>query len=89
MRQQRRATRGEYGHIILMRRMGKKQLVIRISDTLWEELNRMANDEFRSLNAQIEYILTCAVRNKRTKVRVIAEELVEALSAEGVDAKRV
>lgn len=72
-----------------MRRMGKKQLVIRISDTLWEELNRMANDEFRSLNAQIEYILTCAVRNKRTKVRVIAEELVEALSAEGVDAKRV
>ncbi len=69
--------------------MGKKQLVIRISDTLWEELNRMANDEFRSLNAQIEYILTCAVRNKRTKVRVIAEELVEALSAEGVDAKRV
>ena len=72
-----------------MRRMGKKQLVIRISDTLWEELNRMANDEFRSLNAQIEYILTCAVRNKRTKVRVIAEELVETLSAEGVDAKRV
>ena len=72
-----------------MRRMGKKQLVIRISDTLWEELNRMANDEFRSLNAQIEYILTCAVRNKRTKVRVIAEELVEALSAEGVDAKSV
>lgn len=72
-----------------MRRMGKKQLVIRISDTLWEDLNRMANDEFRSLNAQIEYILTCAVRNKRTKVRVIAEELVEALSAEGVDAKRV
>ena len=69
--------------------MGKKQLVIRISDTLWEELNRMANDEFRSLNAQIEYILTCAVRNKRTKVRVIAEELVEALSADGVDAKRV
>lgn len=69
--------------------MGKKQLVIRISDTLWEELNRMANDEFRSLNAQIEYILTCAVRNKRTKVKVIAEELVEALSAEGVDAKRV
>ncbi len=69
--------------------MGKKQLVIRISDTLWEELNRMANDEFRSVNAQIEYILTCAVRNKRTKVRVIAEELVEALSAEGVDAKRV
>lgn len=69
--------------------MGKKQLVIRISDTLWEELNRMANDEFRSVNAQIEYILTCAVRNKRTKVRVIAEELVETLSAEGVDAKRV
>lgn len=64
--------------------MEKKQMVLRISPTLWEELNKMAEEEYRSLNAQIEYILTKAVRNRKTKLRVVAEELVDALSfAEG------
>lgn len=57
----------------------KKQLVVRISHALWEELNKMAADDFRSLNSEIEYILTTAVRNKNTKAKVLAEELAEAL----------
>ena len=57
----------------------KKQLVVRISPALWEELNKMAADDFRSLNSEIEYILTTAVRNKNSKAKVLAEELVEAL----------
>lgn len=57
----------------------KKQLVLRISPALWEELNKMAADDFRSLNSEIEYILTSAVRNKNSKAKVLAEELVEAL----------
>lgn len=57
----------------------KKQLVLRISPALWEELNKMAADDFRSLNSEIEYILTTAVRNKNTKAKVLAEELAEAL----------
>ena len=52
----------------------KKQLILRISPTLWEELNKMAADDFRSLNSEIEYILTTAVRNKNTKAKVLAEE---------------
>ncbi len=60
----------------------KKQLVLRISPVLWEELNKMAADDFRSLNSEIEYILTSAVRNKNSKAKVLAEELVECLSLE-------
>ena len=60
----------------------KKQLILRISPTLWEELNKMAADDFRSLNSEIEYKLTTAVRNKNTKAKVLAEELVECLSTQ-------
>lgn len=42
--------------------MEKKQLILRISPALWEALDRMAKDEFRSLNGQIEYLLTRAVQ---------------------------
>lgn len=66
----------------------KKQLILRISPTLWEELNKMAADDFRSLNSEIEYILTTAVRNKNTKAKVLAEELVSVLSFCG-EAKKV
>lgn len=62
--------------------MTKKQLVLRISPALWEELNKMAADDFRSLNSEIEYILTSAVRNKNSKAKVLAEELVECLSTQ-------
>lgn len=55
-------------------------MVLRISPALWEELNKMAAEEYRSLNAEIEYLLTKAVRNRRTKLRIVAEELVDALS---------
>lgn len=60
--------------------MEKKQMILRISPALWEELNKMAEEEYRSLNSEIEYILTKAVRNRKTKLRVVAEELVDALS---------
>ena len=55
-------------------------MILRISPALWEELNKMAEEESRSLNSEIEYILTKAVRNRKTKLRVVAEELVDALS---------
>lgn len=64
--------------------MEKKQLILRIPYPLWEELNKMAEDEYRSLNAQIEYILTKAVRNNKTKATVVAEELIDAMTARGL-----
>ena len=43
---------------------GRKQLLLRISAPLWENLTRWAEDEFRSVNGQIEYILSEAVKKR-------------------------
>ena len=45
----------------------KKQVPLRISESLWQELTRWSEDEFRSINGQIEYLLTEALRNRRGK----------------------
>lgn len=42
----------------------KKAILLRISPELWEHLNRWAQDELRSVNAQIEYVLREAVRKR-------------------------
>ena len=47
----------------------KKQLLLRLSPTLWEEISRWAEDDFRSVNGQIEFLLTEAVK-KRRKVKI-------------------
>jgi hypothetical protein len=46
----------------------RKKFLLRISPELWEDLNEWAEDELRSVNSQIEYILRQAVvRRKRQK----------------------
>ena len=53
--------------------MEKKSFLLRISPRLWEELNRWAADELRSVNGQMEYVLRQAVeehrRGKRTRTK--------------------
>lgn len=44
----------------------KKAIPLRISYEMWEEINKWAEEEFRSVNGQIEYILREAI-NKRKK----------------------
>jgi hypothetical protein len=45
----------------------KKQLLLRLSPSLWKELAAWAEDDFRSINGQIEYLLTeCVKRRKKT-----------------------
>jgi len=43
----------------------RKQILLRLSPTLWRELASWAEDDFRSINGQIEYLLTEAVRQRR------------------------
>ena len=43
----------------------KKQVPLRLSKSLYDELARWAEDDFRSINGQIEYLLTEAVRRRR------------------------
>lgn len=46
----------------------KKQLLLRLSPSLWKELAVWAEDDFRSINGQIEYLLTeCVRQRKKTK----------------------
>jgi hypothetical protein len=49
----------------------RKKFLLRISPSLWEELNRWAAREFRSVNGQIEFLLQKAVdeRQKGTAKR--------------------
>ena len=42
----------------------RKAFVLRIPQDLWEELQRLAAQELRSVNAQIEYLLREAVRRR-------------------------
>ena len=49
------------------REKAKKQVLLRLSPSLWNEIASWAEDDFRSINAQIEYILTTAVRNRKKR----------------------
>lgn len=44
--------------------MARKTLILRINEDVWEELRRMAAQELRSVNAQIEYLLREAVSKR-------------------------
>ena len=43
----------------------KKQIVLRLSPSLWDEIAVWAEEDFRSINSQIEYLLTAAVRGRK------------------------
>jgi len=47
----------------------KKAFVLRISAETLKELERWAQEEFRSVNGQIEYILHDALRKRKRPVR--------------------
>ncbi|MBM4116130.1 hypothetical protein FJ251_00030 [bacterium] len=43
----------------------RKNFLLRIPEPLWEDLQRWAADELRSVNAQIEFLLQRAVAERR------------------------
>jgi hypothetical protein len=45
----------------------KKQLLLRLSPDLWESINRWSQEDFRSVNGQIEFLLSEAVKKKYGK----------------------
>ncbi|ROH99680.1 Arc family DNA binding domain-containing protein [Chryseobacterium daecheongense] len=46
---------------------GKKSFVIRIDESTYKLLEKWANDEFRSVNGQIEYLLHQSLINSGRK----------------------
>ena len=47
----------------------KRQIALRISPTLYEELIKWAEDDFRSINGQIEFLLSESVKKRRKIIK--------------------
>ena len=43
---------------------GKKQIPLRLSTSLYDKIAAWAEDDFRSVNGQIEYLLTECVKKR-------------------------
>ena len=43
----------------------RKQIVLRLAPSLWQEIASWAEQDFRSINSQIEYLLTECVKNRK------------------------
>ncbi len=52
----------------------KKQILLRLSPTLYEQLVKYAEEDFRSINGQIEYLLTESVKKKYGNKKGISQE---------------
>ena len=45
----------------------KKQVLLRLAPSLWEDLVVWADEEYRSINGQIEFLLMECVRKRKNK----------------------
>jgi len=43
----------------------RKQVLLRLSPTLWNQIAAWAEEDFRSINGQIEYLLSEAVKDRK------------------------
>lgn len=48
---------------------GKKSFLLRVDPAVWEEIERLASQELRSTNAQVEYLLREALQRRGRKPR--------------------
>ena len=54
---------------------GKKQILLRVSPALWKDLAAWAEDDFRSVNGQIEYLLTECVRQRKKNGKYVSDQI--------------
>lgn len=45
----------------------KKQMILRLSPGLWNEIAVWAEDDFRSINGQVEYLLSECVKERKKR----------------------
>lgn len=50
---------------------GKKQFPLRVDPALWAEVERLAAEELRSVNAQVEYLLREALQRRGRRVKPV------------------
>ena len=53
----------------------KKQVPLRLSPKLYAQIAAWAEDDFRSVNGQIEYLLTECVRQRKKNGKYVSDEI--------------
>ena len=53
----------------------KKQIPLRLSEKLYNDLSAWAEDDFRSVNGQIEYLLTECVKQRKKNGKYVSDEI--------------
>ena len=57
----------------------KKQVPLRLSEKLYNEISAWAEDDFRSVNGQIEYLLTECVRQRKKNGKYVSDDIDKPL----------
>ena len=60
----------------------KKQIPLRLSAKLYAALASWAEDDFRSVNGQIEYLLTECVKQRKKNGKYVSETIDESFEIE-------
>lgn len=53
----------------------KKQIPLRLSEKLYADIAAWAEDDFRSVNGQIKYLLSECVRQRKKDGKYVSEEI--------------
>ena len=62
--------------------MDKKQVPLRISEKLFNDIASWAEDDFRSINGQIEYILSECVKQRRRNGGYVGRDIDKPLDVD-------
>lgn len=56
----------------------KKQVPLRLSEKLYNAISAWAEDDFRSVNGQIEYLLTECVKQRKKDGKYVGQDIDES-----------
>ena len=76
------ATKKKEGPLKLAPATQKKQIPLRLSPKLYNAIAAWAEDDFRSVSGQIEYLLTECVKQRRKNGGYVSDELDKPLELE-------
>ena len=57
--------------------MPKKQIPLRLSEKLYDSIAQWAEDDFRSVNGQIEYLLTECIKQRKKNGKYVSDTIDE------------
>ena len=76
------APQRKEGPLKLAHEKDKKQIPLRLSPRLYNAIAAWAEDDFRSVNGQIEYLLTECVRQHKKNGGYVSDDLDKPLELE-------